>query len=63
MRNRNELSDLAAYLGNWFDGVVTRAPDLSRMRSLAEAFDGPVLNARTRLNHPCETLDWAFSHA
>ncbi|CAN7765684.1 hypothetical protein LJR290_007285 [Variovorax sp. LjRoot290] len=32
------------------------------MRSLAEAFDGPVLNARTRLNHPCESLgDLAFS--
>lgn len=60
--SREELADLAAYLGNWFDGVVTRAPDLSLMRSLAEAFNGPVLNARTRLNHPCETLgDLAFS--
>jgi ornithine carbamoyltransferase len=59
---REELTDLAAYLGNWFDGVVTRAADLSLMRSLAEAFDGPVLNARTRLNHPFETLgDLAFS--
>lgn len=60
--SQEELADLAAYLRNWFDGVVTRAPDLSLMRSLAEAFDGPVLNARTRLNHPCETLgDLAFS--
>jgi len=57
-----ELGDLAAYLGNWFDGVVTRAPDLSLLRSLAEAFSGPVINARTRLNHPCETLgDLAFA--
>jgi len=57
-----ELEDLAAYLGNWFDGVVTRAPDLSSMRSLAGAFNGPVINARTRFNHPCETLgDLAFA--
>ncbi|MBT2324295.1 hypothetical protein J7E62_18250 [Variovorax paradoxus] len=60
--SREELEDLAAYLGNWFDGVVTRAPDLTLMRSLADNFSGPVLNARTRVNHPFETLgDLAFS--
>ena len=58
---REELTDLAAYLDNWFDGVVTRAPDLALMRRLAEASRGPVINARTQQNHPCETLgDLAF---
>jgi ornithine carbamoyltransferase len=58
---REDLADLAAYLDNWFDGIVTRAPDLSVMRSLANAARAPVINARTRQNHPCETLgDLAF---
>lgn len=56
-----DLHDLVAYLGNWFDAIVTRAPQLSILRSVADAFDGPVINARTRQNHPCETLgDLAF---
>lgn len=58
---REELDDLAAYLRNWFDAIVTRAPQLPVLRSLSKAFDGPVINARTKHNHPCETLgDLAF---
>jgi ornithine carbamoyltransferase len=58
---REDVADLAAYLDNWFDGIVTRAPELSVIRSLADAARAPVINARTRQNHPCETLgDLAF---
>jgi ornithine carbamoyltransferase len=58
---REDLADLAAYPDNWFDGIVTRAPDLSVIRSLADAARAAVINARTRQNHPCETLgDLAF---
>ncbi|WP_322032832.1 hypothetical protein [Paraburkholderia sp. J76] len=58
---REDLRDLAAYLGNWFDAIITRAPELSVLRTLSDVFDGPVINARTRQNHPCETLgDLAF---
>jgi len=58
---REDLTDLAAYLDNWFDGIITRAPELSVMLSLADAARAPVINARTRQNHPCETLgDLAF---
>ena len=58
---REDLADLAAYLDNWFDGIVTRTPHLSVIRSLAYAARAPVINARTRQNHPCETLgDLAF---
>lgn len=53
---REALPDLADYLGNWVDGVVTRAPDLALLRSLAALSHGPVINARTHRNHPCETL-------
>ncbi|CAH2806531.1 MAG: Ornithine carbamoyltransferase (EC [uncultured Caballeronia sp.] len=58
---REDLKDLAAYFNNWFDGIVTRAPDLAVLRVLADLSRGPVIKARTRQNHPCETLaDLAF---
>jgi ornithine carbamoyltransferase len=50
------VGDLAQYLDNWFDIVVIRTPDLGQLRRLAEAATLPVINARTRSNHPCETL-------
>ena len=58
---KEDVADLANYLDNWFDLLVVRTPDLSRLRALALAARAPVVNARTRSNHPCETLgDLAF---
>lgn len=57
------VADLAAYLDNWVDGIVVRTPQLAAMRALADAARAPVINARTRANHPCETLgDLSFVH-
>ncbi len=57
------IADLAAYLDNWMDAIVSRAPELSTLRALADAASAPVVNARTRQNHPCETLgDLCFYH-
>ncbi|WP_159996943.1 ornithine carbamoyltransferase [Roseomonas sp. 18066] len=53
---REAIPDLAGYLDNWFDAVVCRAPGLPALRALAEAAVAPVINARTRQNHPCEVL-------
>ncbi|MGH6996753.1 MAG: ornithine carbamoyltransferase [Phenylobacterium sp.] len=61
---REALPDLAGYLDNWLDAVIVRTPNLSDMRELAQAAAAPVINARTRTNHPCETLgDLAFAMA
>lgn len=49
-------ADLAKYLDNWFDILVVRTRELSALRELAASADAPVVNARTRSNHPCETL-------
>tara|TARA_B100000378_G_scaffold169565_1_gene136659 strand:+ start:1202 stop:2068 length:867 start_codon:yes stop_codon:yes gene_type:complete len=58
---REATEDVAAYLDNWFDIIIARAPDLSLLRDLATAARAPVINARTRQNHPCEILgDLAF---
>ena len=60
---REVTADLAAYLDNWVDAIVSRAPELSTLRALADAAAAPVVNARTRQNHPCETLgDLSFYH-
>jgi ornithine carbamoyltransferase len=59
--HREAVADLANYLDNWIDAVVCRTPELGTLRALAEAADAPVINARTKQNHPCETLgDLAF---
>ncbi len=49
-------ADLAAYLDNWFDILVVRTRELSTLLELASSAKAPVVNARTRSNHPCETL-------
>ncbi|MCF6234251.1 MAG: hypothetical protein L3J36_14300 [Rhodobacteraceae bacterium] len=50
------IGDLAHYLSNWFDLIAIRTPSLGKMTELADAATIPVLNLRTRQNHPCETL-------
>ena len=62
--DREDLGDMGAYLGNWFDAVVVRTPSLRALASLASATSAMVVNARTNHNHPCEILgDLAFLHA
>lgn len=61
---REAVADLAAYLDNWVDGVVIRSPELAAIAALAAAARAPVINARTRVNHSCETLgDLAYLFA
>lgn len=58
------LEDLSAYLNNWVDLVAVRTPLLRRLRAFAEAAPFPVMNLRTKVNHPCETLgDLSYLHA
>ncbi len=53
---REEIADLAGYLDNWFDLVIIRTKELSTLRVLAGEMRASVINARTKSNHPCETL-------
>ncbi|ARO24007.1 aspartate/ornithine carbamoyltransferase domain-containing protein [Rhizobium sp. TAL182] len=53
---REATADLAGYLDNWFDLLVVRTKELATLQELAAVMDAPVINARTKLNHPCETL-------
>lgn len=53
---RETTADLAGYLDNWFDLVVVRTKELATLKELASIMQAPVINARTKSNHPCETL-------
>jgi len=53
---RESIEDVARYLDNWFDGIVTRTQTMCHMQRLAAASGKPVINARTDFNHPCEIL-------
>lgn len=54
--SRETTADLAGYLDNWFDLLVVRTKELATLKELASAMNAPVINARTKSNHPCETL-------
>ncbi|MGC9396052.1 MAG: ornithine carbamoyltransferase [Anaerolineae bacterium] len=61
---RESIEDVARYLDNWFDGIVSRARGHDHMLRLAAASQHPVINARTDFNHPCEILgDLAYVRA
>jgi ornithine carbamoyltransferase len=49
-------ADLAGYLDNWFDLLVVRTKELRTLKELASSARAPIINARTKSNHPCETL-------
>jgi ornithine carbamoyltransferase len=58
---KEPAGDIARYLSNWFDAIVIRTPEYSVLEEFAKVASVPVINARTRYNHPCEILgDLAF---
>jgi ornithine carbamoyltransferase len=61
---RESIEDVAAYLDNWFDGIVARTRTHDHMLRLADGAQKPIINARTPFNHPCEILgDLAYIRA
>jgi ornithine carbamoyltransferase len=58
---KEPAGDFARYLSNWFDAIVIRTPEYGVVQEIAQAASVPVINGRTRHNHPCEILgDLAF---
>lgn len=50
------LEDIAFYLNNWFDISVIRCKTHDDLTAFSRDFKGPVINARTNFNHPCEII-------
>lgn len=53
---REELRDVAGYMGGFADIAVVRHSDKGVIRQLAENSRIPVINAMTKEDHPCEIL-------
>ncbi len=51
-----DLIDVAGYLAQWADLIVARHHDIAVLAKLASTDALPVVNAMTRVNHPCEVL-------
>jgi len=56
LEGTEDRADLGRYLDNWFDLVAVRCGDLESLGALAGSMRAPVVNLRTRANHPCEIL-------
>lgn len=50
------IEDIAFYLHNWFDLSVIRCKSYDDLIAFSKDFKGPVINARTNINHPCEII-------
>jgi ornithine carbamoyltransferase len=53
---KEPAADMARYLGNWFNAIIIRTPEYAAIEEMAAVAGIPVINARTRYNHPCEIL-------
>ena len=53
---REEIKDVAAYLGNWADLIIIRHSSLALVEKLAKHSGAPIINAMTGENHPCEII-------
>lgn len=58
---KEELKDVAGYLGNWADGIIVRHPDINVIDQLSRFSEIPVINAMTKYNHPCEIISDLYS--
>ena len=58
---KEDLRDVAGYLGNWTAAIVVRHKDISLLDRMACESDIPVINAMTDINHPCEMLSDVYA--
>lgn len=48
-------------MNNWIDAIVVRHKDIHKIVKMAENFSGPVINALTNVNHPCEMMSDVYA--
>ena len=56
MGRRESVADVGRILDRFVVGLVARIPSDRDLRGLAQAMEGPVINAMTDLGHPCQVL-------
>jgi ornithine carbamoyltransferase len=56
MGERESVADVSRILDRYVDGIVARLTSHRDLTGLAEWADGPVINAMTDVEHPCQVL-------
>ncbi|MGC2192067.1 MAG: ornithine carbamoyltransferase [Candidatus Dormiibacterota bacterium] len=56
MGRRESVADVGRILDRFVVGLVARIPSDRDLRGLAQAMEGPVINAMTDRGHPCQIL-------
>lgn len=53
---KEEIKDVMGYLNNWADCIVVRHSNIHLIDEMAKYSSIPIINAMTKMNHPCEVL-------
>lgn len=61
LNKKEKIEDVAGYLNNWADAVVVRHNDIELIKEIAKYSRVPVINAMTKVNHPCEIITDLYS--
>lgn len=56
LEKKEKIEDVIGYLNNWADAIVVRYGDIELVKEIAKYAKVPVINAMTKVNHPCEIL-------
>lgn len=56
LEKKEKIEDVIGYLNNWADVIVVRHGDIELVKEIAKYARVPVINAMTKVNHPCEIL-------
>lgn len=53
---KESIEDVTGYLNNWIDAMIIRHHNIERIKEVANYAKIPVINAMTKVNHPCEII-------
>lgn len=56
LEKKEEIEDVIGYLNNWADVIVVRYDDIELIKNIVKFVKVPVINAMTKVNHPCEII-------
>jgi ornithine carbamoyltransferase len=58
---KEKIEDVVGYLNNWADCVIVRHSDIGLIEEMSKSSTVSIINAMTRVNHPCEILTDLYS--
>lgn len=56
LEKNERIEDVVGYLNNWADAIIVRHNKIELIDEIAKYSKIPIINAMTKVNHPCEVL-------